>query len=57
MDGFLVSVPRRGYRLKHIFLKDVYDLMHVRMLIESGVAYDVARNAPRHPEILKRLEL
>lgn len=56
MDGFLVSIPRRGYRLKHIFLKDVYDLMHVRMLIESGVAYDVARNAPRHPEILKRME-
>lgn len=55
-EGFLTSIPRRGYRLKPVFLKDVYDLLDTRTIIETGAAHDVAKNAPRHPEILKKMQ-
>ena len=34
----------------------MYDLLDTRTIIETGAAHDVAKNAPRHPEILKKMQ-
>lgn len=55
-EGLVDAIPRRGYVVTPITVKQVQDVMHLRLVLEREVAAEAARRAtPAQIEELRRL--
>lgn len=55
-EGFIEAVPRHGMILKKLSVKDIEDMLNVRIMIESYSARIAVGNAKKHQDILDRMK-
>lgn len=54
-EGFLDTLPRRGFMVRPLSAKDIQDIMACRKMIEVFAAPLAVQNFSKHPEIQKNM--
>ncbi len=55
-EGFIEVVPRHGMVLKKFSVKEIRDMLDVRMMMEMYSATLAVKNVDKHPEVVKRMK-
>ena len=50
-EGLLITLPRRGFMVKQLSIKEVHDIMDCRIMMETFAAKAAVQNFSKHPEI------
>lgn len=56
-EGLVVAIPRRGHFVVTLNEKRIRDVMEMRKMLESYAVEKVIKNAPKHPEIIEKMEV
>lgn len=54
-EGFLETLPRRGFMVKQLSAKEVHDIIDCRMMMEVFAARKAVENFPRYPDIQRQM--
>ena len=55
-EGFLTTLPRRGFMVKQISSEEVHDIMNCRIMIETFAAKLAVANFKKNPKIGKKIK-
>jgi DNA-binding GntR family transcriptional regulator len=55
-EGFIEAIPRHGMILKRLSVKDISDMLNVRMMMEMYSAKLAVQNIDKHPEAVARMK-
>jgi DNA-binding GntR family transcriptional regulator len=55
-EGLLTTMPRRGFMVKQLSIKEVHDIMSCRIMMETFSAKLAVLNFRKHPEIQKQMQ-
>lgn len=55
-EGLIEAIPRHGMMLKKFSVKEIRDMLNVRMMMEMYSAKLAVKNVGKHPEAIKRME-
>lgn len=54
-EGLMTTLPRRGFMVKQLTMRDIHEIMDCRIMMEVFSAKEAVKNFSKHPEIRKRM--
>ncbi|WP_312641067.1 GntR family transcriptional regulator [Hydrogenoanaerobacterium sp.] len=54
-EGLMITLPRRGFMVKQLTMKEIHDIMNCRIMLEVFAVKQAVHNFPKHPEIKKNM--